>query len=162
MTLSIERLREVLNYEPETGVFTWRIAMPPRGMAGARAGTIQKNGYRAICINGFRAYAHRLAWFYVTGQWPSKHIDHRNGVHDDNRISNLREASRSQNLANQKLRSTSLSGFKGVSKKRNSWQARLNVQGKQRVLGCFATPELAHQAYVDAAQKHFGEFARAA
>lgn len=162
MPLTLERLREVLNYDPETGHFTWLVSMPPRGRVGARAGTIQKNGYRGIAINGFRATAHRLAWFYVYGKWPERDLDHVNCVRDDNRIANLREATESQNLANISAHKDSTTGLKGVSKKRDKWQARIFCRGVKYNLGCYESPSAAHAAYAAKAKELFGEFARAA
>ena len=98
--ITISELIAQLNYEPETGIFTWKKAKRGHTKAGAKAGTIRPNGYINITINRKPYYAHRLAWFYTTGQWPTHHIDHINGVRDDNRIENLREADRKSTRLN--------------------------------------------------------------
>jgi len=105
--------------------------------------------------------AHRLAWFYETGEWPSDEIDHKNRGRDDNWFENLREATRSQNVANTALRSTNTSGFKGVSfdRSRGRFLSKIKVNYRTINLGRFDAPEEAHAAYLAAAQKHFGEFA---
>jgi hypothetical protein len=112
-------------------------------------------------IDGKRYLAHRLAWLYTHGAWPHKLLDHRNRVTGDNRIDNLREATGSQNKANQLTNTNNTSGFKGVywSKQNAKWQAGIRHQGKQKHLGCFNTKEDAHTAYCTAATQLKGEFA---
>jgi len=107
-----QELRELLTYDPDTGVFTW---LESRGKAkkGSVAGTIAQQ-YRQIQVNKKLCLAHRLAWFYVYGYWP-KEIDHINHDKDDNRINNLREVTRSQNSRNQKMPKNNKSGHIGVS-----------------------------------------------
>jgi hypothetical protein len=158
-----ERLREVLHYDAETGEFRWIVAAGPRAKIGAIAGSFDKNGYRVIRIDG-RAYkAHRLARFYITGAWPPAQIDHADLDKTNNRFSNLREATGSQNQWNQRAYSNNKSGLKGVSwdKQHSKWLAQIKVYGKVRHLGRFTTPEAAHAAYVAAAAEHFSEFSRA-
>lgn len=162
--LTANRLRELLDYEPETGVLTWRV-LRSNIHKGSIAGFAHRAiGYRVIRIDGQKYLAHRLAWLHVTGRWPEGDIDHSNRDGFDNRFANLREASRSQNAGNQKRRVTNRSGFKGVARiaGREKWQGKICVRGKQIYLGLFDTPEAAHAAYCAAAEKHFGEFARAA
>ena len=131
-------------------------------MPGTKAGTVLANGY--VHIGFCRRYykAHRLAWLLMTGSWPSALIDHVNGVKSDNRWSNLREATRTQNAANARLAVHNSSGFKGVSfhARRGRWQANIRTEGRYRYLGLFDTAEEAHAAYSREAKKHFGEFAR--
>jgi heme-degrading monooxygenase HmoA len=166
MTLTAERLRELLAYDPAAGVFTWRVDV--RGgawvKAGHVAGTIHsRDGYRQISICKVQHKAHRLAWLYVTGAWPSEQIDHVNGDRSDNRIANLREASAAGNARNARRRIDNVSGFKGAYEYRpGKWRAYINKDGRRINLGTFATPEEAHAAYVAAAQEHHGEFARPA
>lgn len=162
--LTAERLREVLHYDPETGVFTWLVKTSNRVHVGRVAGTSHKIGYRMIAIDGHLYYAHRLTWFYMTGKWPNAALDHGNLDKDDNRFANLREATMSQNLANTRARSDNTSGLKGVGwdERRGKWMARITTRGKRRHLGRFDCPAAAHLAYVVAAHKHFGEFARSA
>jgi hypothetical protein len=150
--LTADRLRELLHYEPGTGVFTWRVS---RG--SCRIGD-------KVRIDRGLYYAHRLAWLYMTGEWPAHQIDHINGVPGDDRWANLRPATNAQNNANGSRRVTNKSGFKGVwwHKQCRKWVAAIMVNGRSRHLGLFNCPAAAHAAYVEAANKHFGEFARVA
>jgi hypothetical protein len=160
--LNVCRLREVLHYNPETGVFTWLVSAG-RVRAGDVAGSISNpRRYRNISIDGRKYLAHRLAWLHTTGEWPPVFMDHINGDTSDNRIANLRPATQTQNRANTRRASNNASGFKGVCWHRRKWRAQLIVNGVLYHLGLFDTPEKAHAAYVTAAEKHFGKFARAA
>jgi hypothetical protein len=161
--LTADRLRELLEYSPETGIFLWRVKPVRRICAGQVAGCDTGNGYRIIGIDGCYFLAHRLAWLYVTGSWPTKEIDHRNTIRSDNRWNNLREASTRQNFANKGPRRGSKSGLKGAIFERRSqrWIAKIVIEGKLNCLGTFKTPEEAHAAYMSAATRHYGEFARA-
>ncbi len=155
-----ERLRELLHYNPETGVFTWVVKR--RGVrVGAMAGTVSStNGYRIIRLD-YRAYqAHRLAWLWMVGGWPKGQIDHLNCNKVDNRWCNLREATPTQNTRNRPVRRDNRIGFKGVARANHRWQARIWVNGKRFHIGCFDSPEDAHNAYAAAAKEYFGEFAR--
>jgi hypothetical protein len=157
------RLLEVLDYDPNTGIFRWKVKVSNFVKVGGQAGMVRRDGYRAISF-GERLYtAHRLAWFYVHGFWPVDQLDHVNRERDDNRIANLREATRGQNMQNRVMSPDNLSGFKCVQKSKSGrWTARIVIAGKRKRLGWFDTPEQAHAAYVDAAKHYFGEFARAA
>lgn len=157
--LTQERLKELLHYDPATGVFTWRVAPNGRVKAGAVAGNIDpQEGYVRIGIGGRLYRAHRLAWLYVHGAWPSQEIDHRFGVRHDNRISELREATKSENLQNQRrARADSKSGVLGVhwDKKNRKWRAQIRLGGCTSHLGLFSGKEEAHTAYLGAkAQRH--------
>ncbi len=160
--ITTERLREVLAYDPDTGVFTWRVARG-RQSAGAVAGSLNGSGYLLIRIDRRSYPAHRLAFVYMTGAWPENEIDHMNLDRADNRFENLREATHSQNMANGRRRSNNTSGLKGAHwRKRNRrWQAQIRVAGRKKHLGYFDTPEEANAAYREAATQHFGKFARA-
>jgi hypothetical protein len=149
MTLTIEYLKEILEYKQDTGNFIWKIK---RGKAniGRVAGT-NCHGYMSLRIHQRAYLVHRLAYFYMTGKWPIE-IDHINGIKNDNRWCNLREANRSQNNANRKPKNK----FKCVWPHKNKW----TTQFDRKHLGTFDTPEEAHKAYCDAAYKKFGEFAR--
>lgn len=165
--LTYERVREVLSYEQETGIFTWLVRTGLRVRIGSVAGCIREDdGYRQIRIDGEIYLAHRLAYFWMTGKWPAETVDHMNRDRDDNRWCNLRAASYSQNNANAISRSSSKTGLKGVSfapqAKRRPWAARICKNRKHKHLGYFATPEEAHAAYDRAARDLHGEFARAA
>ena len=158
--VTVERLKEVLSYNPETGEFRWS-PVPRKGVrSGQPAGNITTdgNGLR-IRIDRIAYKAHRLAWLYVHGRWPSIQIDHINGNPYDNRLVNLREATPSQNQGNQRKRVDSTSGRKGVARS-SAKQERWRAHFRGRYLGSFETKEDAHAAYQRAAAEHFGEFAR--
>ena len=162
--LTQEFIRERFDYDPETGSFTWRVSSG--GMhPGDEAGFVNGLGYRRICVKGFgQIGAHRLAWLYVHGVLP-KIVDHKDLNRSNNRIDNLRLATRAQNIANQAAHKDNTSGFKGVSylpNRKKPWRATIMCRGKWKFLGYYDTPEAAHAAYLSAAQSAFGEFARAA
>jgi hypothetical protein len=165
-TFDVEELRQILSYDPKTGVFTWRVGSPRGGrqIAGNVAGNLGVEGYRHIRIKKRLYLAHRLAWLYVTGDWPGGDIDHKNGVPGDNRFANLREVTHAANMQNSKRRKHNTSGFKGVrlsaAKKNKRWFATIQKDGRMVYLGTFPTPEEAHAAYRKAAEVHHGEFAR--
>ena len=155
--LTQEELKQVLHYDPETGVFTWLVAVGGV-MVGDVAGTTHVQGYVQVRVGGFYL-AHRLAFLYMTGNFPSIDIDHINGNRSDNRWGNLRPCTHQQNMFNMKTRVDSISGFKGVTRKRNGWQARIMINGKPKFLGVFDTPEQAAKVYEGHAKKLHGEFA---
>jgi hypothetical protein len=161
--LTAERLRELLHYDPGTGEFTWLVSTSNRVRAGETAGTTDGR-YRQIKIDGRIYRSHQLAWLYVTGKWSSGHLDHINGDPSDNRLTNLRPATSSQNGANSRKGVNNKSGFKGVSwhAQNQRWRARIMVGRRQIFLGLFADPAAAHTAYITAAKEYFGEYARAA
>lgn len=147
--LTQARLKELLDYYPSSGNFHWKVQ---RGATapGDLAGTLTTDGYVRVNLDS-RAYkAHRLAWLYVHGVWPTPGIDHRNGIRHDNRIKNLREATPAQNSQNLSRTSLNTSGLVGVVRKRDKWQSQIAVGGAYHYLGCFATPERAHKAYLKA------------
>lgn len=160
--LTSAQLHDLLDYEPITGKFRWKVATNGRVRIGQLAGSPNRDGYIQIKINRRLYGAHRLAWFYVNGRWPNAEIDHRNGNIADNSIANLREATRGQQMANLKRPRTNTSGFKGVSfyKRQRRWRAYIATDGKPKHLGYFDTAEEAHAAYAKAAVAQFGEFAR--
>jgi hypothetical protein len=156
-SLSFERLRELFFYDEQTGFFVRQIARG-RSRAGERAGRQHPNGYRYLKIDGFSFLEHRLAWLWMTSEWPAAMIDHRDGDKANNAWSNLRPATRAQNRANSRTKTNS----KGVSRERRcvSWRAEIRVNGKLIYLGSFKAKEDAASAYSAAAKLHFGEFAR--
>ena len=159
--LSQAELKELLNYDPLTGIFIWKISNGKRAAAGRTAGGILATGYIQIRINAKHYLAHRLAWLFQTGTFPPDQIDHINGIRDDNRYTNLREAKNSQNCCNSKIRKNNTSGMKGVSwhKQQKKWRASIVKNNKQIFLGLFDDPALAHLAYCNAAEKLHQEFA---
>lgn len=145
-----QTVKEWLLYDKATGVFTW-LKKPSRGrLAGNRAGC-KKDNYRRIKLLGKWYYEHRLAWMYVTGEWPDPEVDHLNGHGTDNRWDNLREATSLINKQNRHCaRKDSSSGLIGAMPNKNGWMARIKVNGKNHHLGTFQTPELASAAYIKA------------
>lgn len=143
-----------IQYDPETGELTRN---------GKRAGWLEGDGYIRLMIEGRSYSAHRVAWLCATGSWPGGEVDHINGNRSDNRISNLREASSSQNGANCKRRKDNVSGFKGVGfhKPMGRWRARIKVGRKEKHLGYFDSASEAHKAYTEAACREFANFAKA-
>jgi Demerecviridae HNH endonuclease len=157
--LTQRQLKKLLNYDPKTGIFRWRVNKARCAQIDSIAG---RRGN--IMIDGTGYHAHRLAFLWMTGHWPKYDIDHKNGNFRDNRWTNLREATPSQNLMNARTQKTGkfTSPYKGVSRcsdRPGKWQARICIH-PGGFLGRFDTPEEAHAAYCKAARKHFGEFAR--
>jgi len=133
------QLKEIVNYDPLTGVFT--------RLNGAIAGTNDGQGYIQITINKIKYRAHRLAWLYMPGRWPTM-IDHINRNRSDNRWLNLREVTRRESNLNRKIPKSNKSGVKGVSwsKQNNCWIATIKIDGKSYYLGCYDTIALAAAA----------------
>lgn len=161
-----DALRDLLDFDPLTGVFTWKPRTTGNSArswnskhAGRAAGTLVAKGYRSIRIFYKPYLAHRLAWFYVHGVWPSDHIDHMDGNRDNNAIANLRPATNAQNLWNRGPQKNNTTGIKGVSRVPNGWFAQIKVHGKQINLGVHATLQEAASAYSAAATKLHGDFA---
>ena len=150
----VERVREVFSYDPATGELRWRRRPHPAAwkvIVGEIAGWMGSEGYREVQLDGASYKVHRLIWLYTTGIWPTHALDHRNGIRDDNRFENLRQATRTQNGQNQNHpHRHGSSGFLGVNRCNDGWQARITVEGKRRHLGTFHTPEEAHAVYVEA------------
>ena len=143
----------LLSYNPETGVFRWKISKS--GVKSSRvSGCFDKDGYLRIGVNGAVYKAHRLAWLYVYGRFPMGQIDHVNGKRDDNRIDNLRECSAHQNGQNKIRIKRGASGFRGVYKSGNKWEARISAQSRIVYLGLFATREEAFAARLEAEKHH--------
>lgn len=157
--LTQARLKELLHYDRETGLFSWVVK---RNGSRPTVGSVNSRGYLIIGIYGRVHSSHRLAWLYVTGSWPQLAIDHIDGNKTNNSWANLREASPAQNAANKGRPSTNTSGYKGVSwhKHHQKWQAQIRKDGKLRHLGEFDTAAEAHVVYCSAATELFGEFAR--
>jgi hypothetical protein len=156
MNPTAERVRELLNYDQETGVFTWLAGANlgkghGRRKPGAEAGC-KGLRYMTLCIDGKHVYAHRVAWLYMTGEWPAFTVDHRSRDGFDNRWANLRQATIAQQRQNSSLSRRNTSGHKGVSwdRAKGKWQAGIGVNGRRLALGRFDDVEQAAAAYVEA------------
>lgn len=155
--VDVAQVRELLNYDPETGVFTWRVVRSRMVKAGDVAGSVNAVGYRYITIKRRHYLAHRLAWLFVHGVWPAIQIDHENGLKDDNRLENLREATRSLNQQNQRrAQAGNKSGLIGAHWNPNdrNWRSHIMVNGKTIGLGAFQSAQAAHEAYLRAKRIH--------
>lgn len=158
ITLTQERLRELVIYDPATGTFTRAVDSRSgegnkivKARKGDIAGWLDYLGYRRVCVDGRVYKAHRLAWLYVHGCWPDQLIDHINGCPSDNRIDNLRLASPSINMQNQRRgHLTGKSGLLGAQFVRGKWVSKINVNQTRKWLGTFDTAEQAHAAYITA------------
>ncbi|WP_343627427.1 HNH endonuclease [Comamonas aquatica] len=151
-----QALLETLDYDPATGVFTWKIAPNSRAWPGKVAGRLWNNQYRRISINGREYQEHRLAWFYVYKSWPTGEIDHINRIKHDNRISNLRCTTRSGNQQNKGQSRSNTSGIPGVywHKRDKRWIAAIRVNGQKKMLGSYKELSDAAEAYRAAKLKH--------
>jgi hypothetical protein len=148
--LSIDRAKELLTYDPDSGLFTWRVSRRGPARAGETAGS-NCHGYVLLKLDGEAVFAHRLAWLVVYGTWPTNDIDHINGRRDDNRIANLRDVSRAVNLQNRRsAHRRSLSGLLGVKKNHGGWSASITTAGRRKHLGTFKTADEAHSIYLAA------------
>lgn len=152
-------LKRIYSYNPETGVFIRKVQTNNR-LAGTEAGTQRPDGYIGITIGRERILAHRLAWFFVYGEWPRQHIDHINGRRNDNRIVNLRLATHSQNNCNREPQINNVLGVKGVKRHRNKFVARITANGITHYLGIYDTIEEAINARREAEIKYHGTYAR--
>ncbi|ECO4906473.1 HNH endonuclease [Salmonella enterica] len=159
--LSINTLRELLYYDESTGIFTWK--KDRRGIVrpGRTAGCVNGRGYCVLRVHGVLYASHRLAWFYVHGDWPNGEIDHINGCKTDNRINNLRVATRNQNARNVGLTRKNKSGVKNVhwNNGHNKYRACIEVDQKEIHLGYFTNISEAETAVKSARIKYHGEFA---
>lgn len=165
--LTAEYLRSILHYDPETGIFVWKMRPITRPhdktwnarFAGTVAGATNNHGYAQIHITNAIYGSQRLAWLWMTGEWPAEQIDHRNGRKGDNRWCNIREATRAQNMHNVGIQRHNTSGYKGVSfhKGDRKWRARHWKDGRYVFVGNFDTPEEASAAY-QAAIAYRGEY----
>lgn len=155
---SVNLVRELLSYDQESGEFKWIKKPSDKIMVGQKAGHLATHGYISITIGKVHIYAHHIAWALMTGEWP-KQIDHKDGNRANNSWNNLRKATTQQNAANKRKYPTA-SLPKGVKKSRKVYCAQIMFDGENIYLGTYKTPELAHEAYVQASKKYFGEFAR--
>jgi hypothetical protein len=159
-----EVLKEWLHYDPVTGIFTWRKNRRSCKVSGSPAGSALNAGHITIKFAQKPYLAHRLAWIYMTGQPPPDMIDHINGDPSDNRWCNLRTCTHAENMRNRKMHANNECGFKGVwkrrSRTRSPYVAQIRVNGKKIQIGTFASAELAHEAYLEAASRLHGSFKR--
>jgi len=139
----LNKLKERLHYEKETGIFLWSNPITNSLKSGDIAGTKNKEGYIKININNKIYSAHRLAWLYFYEKFPKNYIDHINGIKNDNRICNLRDVTSKESAKNKSIRNNNTSGFTGVSfsKANKKWKAQICIKGKQTNLGYFKNKE---------------------
>lgn len=145
MPISHDRLKQLLDYDPDTGAFRWKITKG-RAKSGQFAGATDAYGYRVIRVDGVLYKAHRLAWLHVHGEWPNGLLDHINRAPGDNRLCNLREATQSENMHNANRKS--VSGVPGVRwrPERNKWVAQIRVGYRSHMIGAFASKQEAIEA----------------
>jgi hypothetical protein len=149
-----ERLREWLNYDPKTGIFTWRIRKSYRIQVGQAAGHIAEDGYVTIRVNGRSLKAHRIAWLFVTGEWPREEVGHKNWVLSDNRFENLEPRTRAEVMQSQRsAHKENATELLGVSQFGKGFRSQIKVDGNTIYLGYFRTAEEAHSAYINAKRK---------
>lgn len=157
-----EKAMEALAYDPVSGRFTWRVDQGPK-KAGDEAGCLRPDGYRVICVDYRNVRANRLAWLFMTGEFPpsGKEVDHRNRVRSDDRWQNLRLATRRQNGSNVGVRSNSTSGVRGVYRNARckTWDASIRVNRKRIFLGQFEDIAGAAAARKAAEREYYGDFA---
>ena len=148
-----QRLRDLLHYEPKTGVFTWLVNRQGPARAGDKAGYVRHDKYLIIGLHGKTYLAHRLAWLYCYGDWPKHDIDHIDGDPSNNSMANLRDEPTQINLQNiKKATKKNLTGLLGVSPSRNkkSWYSRIYIDGQLFCLGTYDSAQDAYAAYVKA------------
>jgi hypothetical protein len=162
--LSVEEVRAALSYDPDTGILYWRSKLlNRRAVTGRPTSRAVNRGYLRVKLNGTYYFAHRIVWFVHTGAWPLDQIDHVNLVRTDNRFVNLREADSTGNMANRAaMVPNQLKGVTHVAyNATNPWQAQIVHKRKHYNLGYYPTEQAAHEAYVKAAKRLFGSYARA-
>lgn len=163
---TLDELRAILSYDPETGLFHRLVTRGTKHKAGMIAGGVTSHGYINITVDGSHYYGHRLAWLFMTGEWPKDQIDHADGNKTNNRFANLREASTSDNMCNRGPTRRSKSGFRGVSHADDKttpkrWIASVR-KGERLFMKAFITMEEAIAARQIAACEIHGQFARVA
>lgn len=152
-SITPERLRDVLAYDQETGIFTRRISLTRRIKVGDVAGGPDRNGHIRIQVDGRLYAAHRLAWLYMTGSWPSHDVDHIDGRRANNSFANLRDVSKAANQQNQRHpHARGTTGYLGVTfnKARGKFQAQIGTKERCKYLGLFPSAAQAHAAYLTA------------
>jgi hypothetical protein len=160
-SITKEYLDTLFRYSFDDGILTWAVKRRGTKGIGNEAGSLRKNGYVQINIDGKLYFAHRLIWMLATGEWPKKELDHINGVRSDNRLENLREADAFQNHQNQKRPSNNKSGTKGVCWNVSSgkWSCFVAINGKSKYWGSFTLKEDAEARVKSVRESIHGEFA---
>jgi hypothetical protein len=160
--LTQTELQRLFHYSPDTGIFTRLVAISTTRAGDVAGYTHTISGYHRIKINNRKFLTHRLVWLYVYGFFPPNEIDHINGVRNDNRLTNLRLATRTENMRNISKNSKNKTGFKGVSfnEKTKKYSVKITVDGKEVYIGKILTLKGAVNAYRNLALKHYGEFAK--
>lgn len=167
--MDFEQFDRILSYDSDTGIFRWK-ERPNTGRinrgwnkkhAGKQTGYVRRNGYMIVRIGDHEFSAARVAWLLTYKEWPKGEVDHISGDKLDNRIINLRIATRSENATNKGPQANNSSGYKGVWKRKNlnRWVAEIQKNGKRTKLGSFGSPEEAYEVYKKAARELHGEFA---
>jgi hypothetical protein len=161
-TLPVTMLRQLFAYDNNTGLVSWKIPRKNGVVAGVVAGSVDStSGYARLCFGRKSYKVHRVVWALAYGEWPVIDIDHINGDKTDNRLENLRLATRAENLRSMKKRKNSLCSLKGVTrymKNKDRFCAQIRIDGKQRSLGIFDSQQAAHDAYCASAVVAFGKF----
>lgn len=157
--ITIERLKEVLCYDPNTGLFIWKISPTNKVKIGDIAGSFHTGGYLQTSIDGVKYYLHRLAWFYMTGKMPAE-IDHKNLNKADNKFDNLREATRTQNSLNTRVKRISKTKLKNVyyEKRRSLYRVSARLNGKRHFIGYYKTEDEANEVYEKWARQNHKEW----
>ncbi len=160
--LTQEELKTQLHYNPETGIFIRLISGGNnKYKVGSVAGGFDALGYIAINISGKKYKAHRLAWFYIHGEWPKDKIDHINCIRSDNKIKNLRESTQQENCFNSCKRKNNKTGYKGVVlTKTGKYKACATLNYKNINLGYYENAKDAYMAYINFAKKNHKDFYR--
>ena len=158
--ITYKELIDILDYNPDSGIFTWKTTRSSRAIKGSMAGTLTADGYISININRNIYRAHRLAWLYCFQEWPTNFLDHINGIKHDNSLNNLREVTKAENSYNIKGHKDSTTKVKGVyfNKLNNNYRAQIRYNGKTLSLGSFKTVEEASTAYINKAIELHGQF----
>ena len=159
--LNHDFLTTILDYDYTTGLFKWKVFRGGSAIKGSSAGTLNKsNGYINLKINSINYRAHRVAWFFQYKKWPIGLLDHIDGNKSNNAISNLREATYSQNKCNTSIRSDNTTGYRGITFRKDisKWRAIITIKGITENIGSFTTIEEAIIAYETRAKVLFGEF----
>lgn len=153
--LTAARVRELFHYHPETGIFIRKVKTCAQVEVGGIAGSLAKDGYLRIKVDGYSYKASRLAWLYVTGGWPVFQVDHKDGDKANDRFLNLRDVRQQVNIQNQRAprRHKRISRLMGVTKREGRWVARIDVGGTRKHLGAFATEQAAHEVYLEAKRR---------